>query len=531
MSPEIKRGTIRFENYELDLDRNELVQAGEVITVEPQVLELIAFLASRPNQVVTHDQLIEGVWKGRIVSESAIASRISSARKAVGDNGKRQAIIKTISRRGFLFVPATKIESQELSETAQENITPDIQTNAPPRSSKPSIVVLPFANHSASHDQTFFSDGIADDIITDLSRYGELFVIARHSAFAFHDRDESTLEFADQLGVEYVLEGSVRRASGRLRVTANLVEVATQATLWAERFDRDIQDILGVQDEIAMVIVNTLIGQLSYRQYTRIQLCTPDAVSAYENTLKAQQLIWTFSSENIARARQEAEKAIRLEPDYARAHAVLAWALHIQGSNGWSEDPDRPFDKALKHAKAAIACDENEPWGHCTLGFILWWRDRDRDFKRGLEELRLAVRLNPSNAHFRMIVGATLAYMGKGEEALQEIDVAMRLNPLYPGLYLVHQSRAFFVAGKYDEALSQIERASVVMPAHANALALLAACYAVLGRKDSAANVIPEIQRASPDFTLSYIRRITPFARSADLKLFCKLLKESGLPE
>jgi len=396
-------------------------------------------------------------------------------------------------------------------------------------SDKPSIAVLPFDNMSGDTEQAFFSDGIADDIITDLSRYRELFVIARHSSFAYHDRDETAQEFASNIGVEYVLQGSVRRVGERARVNVKLIEVGTQTTLWAERFDRETQEILDVQEEIASVIVNTLVGQLSYRRYRNFRLRNADAVSAYDHALKAQQRIWSFSSEAAAQARNEAEFAIQLEPNYARAHAVLAWALHIQGSNGWSDDPDRPFDKALEHAKAAVAADENEPWGHAMLGVTLFWRDRD--FKRSLDEIRLAVMLNPSNAHFRLFLGATLAYMGKGDEALEEMDIAMRLNPLYPAVYLVHQSRAFFVAGKYDEALPQLERAAVAMPTHANALALLAACYAVLGRIDSAATVISEIKLASPEFTLKYVRRTLPFADTADLDHFCSLLREAGLPE
>lgn len=419
-----------------------------------------------------------------------------------------------------------RVQAQTDSQVCESDTTREYRLALP---EKPSIVVLPFENMSGDPGQSFFSDGIADDIITDLSRYEELLIIARHSAFAFHARDESVYEFARQLGVEYVLQGSVRRAGERARVTANLIEVESRTTLWAERFDREVRDILDVQEEIAIVIVNTLIGRLAYRRYTRIQLRNADAVSAYDHALKAQQHIWSFSQEDAMRARREAEMAIELEPNYARAHAVLAWALHTQGSNGWSDNPDRPFDGALKHAKAAVAADENEPWGHCTLGFTLWWRDRD--INRGLDEAQLAIQLNPSNAHFRMILGALLAYMGKGVEALEEIDTAMRLNPLFPGLYLVHQSRAFFVAGMYEEALSQAERAASAMPTHANALALLAACYAALGRTERAANVIPEIRNASPDFTLGYIRRILPFANSSDLDFFCNLLKESGLPE
>lgn len=519
------RQIIRFGSFELDLARNELRDAGSAVEVEPQVFDLIAFLASRPGNVLSREEIIDAVWQGRIVSDSAVSTRINAARQALGDDGKSQRMIRTVSRRGFLFVPDI-----ELVDHATASIDgPSVDVG--PGQEKPSIVVLPFENLSADSGQSFFSDGIADDIITDLSRYGELFVIARQSAFAFHDREVSAQDFARQLGVAYMLEGTVRRAGGRVRVTVQLIDVATQNTLWAERFNREVEDILDVQEEIATVIVNTLVGQVSLRHYKRVQLAGPDAINAYDHALKAQQHIWEFSRESAAQARREAEAAIRLDPGFARAHAILGWAHHIEGSNGWGEDRSRPFEKAFAHAKAAIAADPNEPWGHCVLGFTLWWRDRDRDFRRGLEEARLAVRLNPSNAHFRMIVGATFAYMGRGAEALHEIDVAMRFNPFHPGLYLVHRSRALFVDGRYEEALSDSQRAAVEMPGHANALALLAACYAALGRDNQAAGAIAELRIASPDFTVGYVRRTLPFTDPEDLDLLCRLLGGAGLPE
>lgn len=525
------RQIIRFGSFELDVARNELRDAGTAVEVEPQVFDLIAFLVSQPGRVLGRDEIIDAVWQGRAVSDSAVSTRINAARQALGDDGKSQKMIRTVSRRGFLFVPETEIVDAATApiDSHKTGDLPDAEARA--GSEKPSIVVLPFENLSGDPGQSFFSDGIADDIITDLSRYGELFVIARHSAFAFHDRDGSAYDFARELGVAYALEGSVRRGAGRVRVTVQLIDVATRNTLWAERFNREVEDILDVQEEIATVIVNTLVGQVSLRHYKRVQMAGADAISAYDHALKAQQHIWDFSRESAARARREAEAAIRLDPGFARAHAILGWAHHIEGSNGWGEDRTRPFDKAFAHARAAIAADPNEPWGHCVLGFTLWWRDRDRDFRRGLEEARLAVRLNPSNAHFRMIVGATFAYMGRGEEALHEIDVAMRFNPFYPGLYLVHRSRALFVAGRYEEALSDSERAAVEMPGHANALALLSACYAALDRPSQAAGAVAELRSASPDFTLGYVRQTLPFTDPEDLERLCRLLGESGLPE
>lgn len=515
--------TISFDGFEIDIARGELRRDGVVVPIEPQVLDLIAFLASHPGRVVSRDDIIDGVWQGRIVSDSAISSRINAARRALGDDGKNQRVIRTVSRRGFLFVP-TPDRAVDSRPAAQ------VSRLLGAGAGKPSIVVLPFENLSGDAEQSFFSDGIADDIITDLSRYDELFVIARQSAFAFHDHTSAAGDFAARLDVDYMLEGSVRRSQGRIRVTVQLCEVASRKTLWAERFNRDVADVLDVQEEIATVIVNTLVGQVSLRHYRRVQKTGTDAIGAYDHALKAQQHIWSFSRESAARARKEAEAAIGLDPDLARAHAILGWAHHIEASNGWSEANDRPFDTALSCAKAAIAADPNEPWGHCVLGFSLWWRDRGQDFGRGLDEARLAVRLNPSNAHFRMIVGATFAYMGRGAEALEEIDAAIRFNPLFPGLYLVHRSRALFVAERYAEALADAERSAVEMPKHANALALLAACYERLGKQEEARDAIAALRSASPNYTLGFVRGTLPFANTDHLNAFCDLLARAGLP-
>lgn len=508
--------------------RNELRAEGNRVDVEPQVFDLIAVLASQPGRVLSRDEIVNAVWNGRIVSDSTISSRINAARQALGDDGKNQRIIKTVTRRGFLFVPESRI--YDSGETIKDSKPDDYTLSAVDVGMKQlSIVVLPFENLSGGSDQSFISDGIADDIITDLSRYNELFVIARQSAFAFHDHNGTAFDFARELGVAYMLEGRIRRSESRIRVTVQLTDIASKRTLWAEKFNREVHDILNVQEEIATVIVNSLVGQVALRHCKRIHMKDVNTISAYDHLLKAQQQIWFFSRESAEQARLEAEAAIRLDSRFARAYAILGWAYHIECSNGWSNNSERTFDIALEQAKSAIAVDPNEPWGHCVLGFTLWWRDRNRDYKQGLEEARVAVRLNPSNAHFRMVVGATLAYMGRGEEALREIDVAIRSNPVYPGLYLVHRSRALFVAGRYEEALSNAERAAVEMPNHANALALLAACYMELGRQAQAAEAIAKLNSASPDYTLTYVRQYLPFAKSQDLQALCDLLDKAGL--
>ena len=229
---------------QLDLAAGELRRNGVVVEVEPQVFALIAHLAARPGALVSRDELIVAVWGGRIVSDSAIATRINAARAALGDDGKAQRVIQTLPRRGFRFVGE--------NNPAPELSLPD----------KPSIAVLPFNNMSGDPEQEFFSDGITDDIITELARYDELFVIARHSSFAYKGRTIDLREIARELGVQYVLEGGVRRSGGRVRVTAQLIDTTNGNHVWAERYDRELEDIFAVQDEITALIVNTLVGKV-----------------------------------------------------------------------------------------------------------------------------------------------------------------------------------------------------------------------------------------------------------------------------
>lgn len=522
---------LSFLNCKLDTARNELRRDGDLIELEPQVFDLIVFMATNAGRVLSKDDLIDGVWSGRIVSDSAISSRINAARNALGDNGKDQAIIKTVSRKGFIFVPELDAPTQPKAQGNHAQPSAVNSSTEAPHGGKPSIVVLPFENLSNDPSQTFFSDGIADDIITDLSRYNELFVIARHSAFAYHDRKDHALDFANKLGVKYLLQGAVRRSENRIRVSAQLVDLDTQTTLWAEKYNRNVEDILDVQEEISTVIVNTLVGQVELRHAKAAELRSETAISAYDHCLRAQHHIWNFSREQAALARKEAQAAIALEPNLARAHAILGWAYHTEGSNGWHEKGEARFDMATECAKQAIAADPNEPWGHCVLGFCLWWHPKNRNFSVAIEVLKVALRLNPSNAHFRMILGATYAYMGEGEAALDEINTAISHNPFYPSLYLVHRARAFFVSERYKEAMADIDRAAIDMPDHSNVIALKAACCEQLGLHDDAQEAVKTLNEFSPEYTLAFVRRTIPFARDQDLNQFCDLLKAAGLPE
>lgn len=503
---------LSFAGFQLDPSRGELNRGGVPIPLEPKVLDLIVWLASHPGQLVSRDDLIEHVWNGRIVSDSAISSAINAARAALGDSGKKQRLIRTIPRRGFRF-EGDVAHSQAIKSG-----------NAP---EKPSVAVLPFENLSGDPEQSYFSDGITDDIITELSRYDELFVVARHSSFAFRGALLSADEIARELGVQYIAEGSVRRAGDRIRVTARLIDPMGGNDLWSERYDRDIRDIFEVQDEISAVIANTLVGAITRQHHRRALLKGEDAVNAYDHFLRAVELNYLMEPAKARAARTEAQNALESDPEFARAHALVAWTHISEASNAWAEDTRKALDLAKDAALAGVAANNREPFAHAVLGWVYMWSDKA--FERGLEEQRRAVETNPGNAQFRSMLAFSMTYAGQSTEALVALDEAMRLNPYYPELFHVFYGRALFNLRRYEEAIPRLERIRTSQPYHANALAHAAACYAALGRGDDARATIGEVKRASANYTLSHAREFVAYADPTEKAHFLEHLALAGL--
>jgi len=500
---------ISFEDFRIDIARGELRRAGQVVPLEPQVLDLIVYLATHPGTIVSRDELIAHVWDGRIVSDSAISTRINAARVALGDDGQSQRLIKTIPRRGFRF------EGEINDPGSDRNAT-----------ETPSVAVLPFRNLSGDPEQAYFSDGITDDIIIELARCRELLVIARQSSFLFRDTSSALKEIARELGAQYILEGGVRRSGQRIRVTAQLLDPVSGAHLWVEKYDRNIEDIFEVQDEITATIVNTLVGEITRDRYRRSLAKSSDKVNAYDHFLRASEFNYRGAREDVKHARQEALEAIALDPGLARAHALVAWTRVAEFLNAWGDDPQDTIADARRYALAAVEADEREPLGYAVLGWVYMCL---KDAERGLAEQRRAIADNPGNAHYRSLYAFTLAYAGHSEKAIEELEKAMLLNPRHPDLYNAHYGRALFNLRRYDEAIRPLERIRTSQPGNGNAIALAAACYAALGRLDEAGATIEEVRRASPNYTLDYARRFIPFARHEDLEHYIGHLARAGL--
>ncbi len=316
----------QFDKFLLDTDRRELRGGdGGVVHVEPQVFDLLLHLAQNANRVVSKDELIERVWNGRAVSDAALNSRINAARRAIGDSGERQAIIRTVQRRGFLLAAEVTTGASGAAAAIRQHAPAEGTLPGLALPDKPSIAVMPFENLSGDPAQDYFADGMVEDIITGLSRIKWLFVIARNSTFTYKGQPVDVRRVGRELGVRYVLEGSVRKADERVRISAQLVEAETGIHLWAHRYDSRLDDIFALQDDITLSVVGAIEPSLRDAEIERVKRKRPDNLDAYDLVLRALPHVYVAMPEEAAKAVPLLERALALEADYAGAHGLLAW--------------------------------------------------------------------------------------------------------------------------------------------------------------------------------------------------------------
>ena len=308
-----------FEGYALDTDRRELRLGADLVPLEPQVFDVLAYLIQNRERVVSKDDLLASIWEGRSVSELALTTRINAARSAIGDSGEEQRLIKTLQRKGIRFIGAVREEDRR---TAADELMPVALHD------RPSIAVLAFTNMSGDPGQDYFSDGITEDIITDLSRFSELLVIARNSSFQYKGKSVDIRQVGRELGVRYVLEGSIRRAGDRIRISAQLIDASTGTHQWADRYDRKLDDTFALQDEVVRTIVAVLAVQVNKAEIERALAKPPAMWLAYDHYLRAAHTLALFNSSfskaELLQARRGLDQALAIDPNYARAHAALS---------------------------------------------------------------------------------------------------------------------------------------------------------------------------------------------------------------
>jgi TolB-like protein len=521
-----------FADFVLDTDRRELRRNSELIALEPQVYDLLLHLVQHRDRVVTKDDLIASIWDGRITSDATLTSRIYAARKAIGDSGRRQKMIRTIPRKGLRFVaevrtPSTGDELGDLcAEPALTGPREPVAAVLQPLD-RPAIAVLPFANMSDDPEQDYFSDGISEDLITALSKLRWFFVIARNSSFVYKGKSVNIREVAESLGVGYVIEGSVRKEGDRVRITAQLNDVATGSHLWAERYDRDVSGVFAVQDEITEAIVASIEPQLYVGENFRSRRGAPHSLDAWGLVMQALAHFWRVTRADNVIAQELLEKAIAIDPHYGQALAVLSTSHTFCAYNGWSEMATS-IEIAERAALAAIRADSEDPWAHHALGCVLVLLRR---FDNAIAEFELALSLNPSFALALSVYGLALTFSGRWKEAGVATAKALRLSPRDPfaAIYNGIAAHAQFVGRNYEEAM-RLAGASIRLRAdHVSGYRMLTVAAAMNGQIDIARAALQELRRGQPDFSLAWIAQNLPFRYEADRDHYMEAFRRAGL--
>jgi TolB-like protein len=521
-----------FTDHALDLDRRELRREKDAVAVGPQVFDLLAYLIENRERVVTKDDLFNHVWHGRIVSESTLTSHINAARKAVGDSGQDQRLIRTVMRKGFRFVAeVTEVSSSdEVMQPEAATASPE-PAAAPSLPDKPSIAVLPFENLSRDPEQDYFADGIVEDIITALSRVRWLFVIARNSSFTFRGRTTDIRQVGRELGVRYVVEGSVRRAANRVLITAQLIDATTGAHLWAERFEGALDDIFELQTQVAASVAGALAPQLELAEIARAKGKPTTSLSAYDCYLRGVAHMHQGSRPAISEAITLFGAAIERDSSFGAAYAMAAWCYFWRKISGWMEDRERETAEGIRLARRGAEYGRDDAVALTRSGHALLHLAGEID--AGIALLDRALVLNPNLASAWLLGGYARMWDGDVENALERFARAMRLSPLDPEMYRMKAgvATAHMFAGRYELAASWAEESALQMPGFLMALAVMAASHALAGRTERASQAAVRLRELDPQLGIAKVMSYLVIRSPQHQEIFKDGLRKAGLPE
>lgn len=538
-----------------------LVRDGEEVALEPKVMDVLVYLARHPGRVIGREELEAAVWSGRVVSYDAVTNAIIKLRRAFGDDPRKPRVIETLSKKGYRLIAAVEPVAEATADAAsplapaaaarrhslykvkpfgyalaallvaamaawwlRDGAGPD--RTAAPAPEGVAIAVLPFENLAGDPSQDYFSNGITEDLITELSKIPDLTVIARGSAFAYAKAD-SLERVRSELGVRYVVRGSARREGERVRVNAQLIDAVHGRHLWAERYDATLEDTLALQASITREIAGVLEVRLA-REPGGVAGRYTASVEAYDYFLRGLDHYGRRSPDDLGSARAYFEQAIALDPSFARAYANVGLAHLQQVIGGWDEDPDASLDRAQAMAQQALSLDESLAEIYFVSAFVALFRHEHEDAIRALDR---ALALRPSYADAYALLAWVLHFAGRPEQARPTMERAIRLNPRVPSAYLMTRSEIDFLQGRYQDAIAGLERAHEINPNHPRIQLLLAAAYAHAGRTDDARWTVEQVALLYPTVSRSRLQRTFPFRDRAHLDHLLDGLRKAGLPE
>jgi len=522
---------LSFEDFVLDAERRELRSGGDFVAVEPKVFDLLLHLIAHRRRVVTQDELIDAVWDGRVVSESALTTAINAARVALGDSGAAQRLIKTLPRKGFRFVGEVR-EHLAIGNPVSPDPPDTVSRSTPALPDKPSIAVLPFANLSGDTQQEYFADGVVEDIITALSRFGWLFVIARNSSFTYKGRSVDVKQVGRELGVRYVLEGSIRKSRDRIRVTGQLIDAAAGTHLWADRFDSSLEDLFELQDQLTGSVVGAIAPKLAQAEIERAKRKQTERLDAYDFFLRGTASLHKFTREGTAEALELFEKAIGLDGEYASAYAMAAFCYNRRKSQGWTTDRTHETSEATRLSRQAVRFGKEDAVALAYASFTLAYVAGD--IADAAAYIDRAMSLNTNLAIARFFAGWIKVWFGEPNLALEQFDHAMRLSPIDPmtPLMLHGSAHALFFAGRYDEATDRALMALREEPNHHGALRIGVASSTLAGRSAVASTLLARLRRIDPQLRVSNLYNLLgPYRLPTWVTQYEEALRRAGLPE
>ena len=517
-----KGDEITFGPFRLDVERRLLFRDGVPVPLRSRGSDILCVLAASPGKLVTKEDLMDQVWPGLNVGENTIQVHVSALRKVLGEDIGGRRFIVTVPGRGYRFVAGTT----EWVDRAEPDAGPALALP-----DKPSIAVMPFQNLSGDREQEYFADGVAEDIITALSRMQWLFVIARNSTFTYKGRSVDIRQVGRDLGVRYVLEGSVRKAGSRVRITGQLIDASTGMHLWADTFDGDLVDVFELQDRVTVRVVSAISPTLEKAEIERAKRKPTDSLTAYDCFLRAKAGMYRWTREGSDEALRLFKQAREIDPAFACAYSMAAGCYWLRIASGWISDLDREKAEANELARRGVRLGENDAVALAAAAHALAYVVHDLD--TAVVFVERALTLDPNLAAAWACSGAVQAWLGDPDTGIKHLMRALRLSPLDPLMprRLNMIGFAHFIAGRYDEALSWGTRALRDQPDFLAALRLVAASSACIEQMDQARAAMARHLQLDPAMNLSKLRQYNPTRKPADFARFAGALRKAGMPE
>ncbi len=517
----------RFDDFQLDTEQFELKKSGELVHCEPQVLELLVFLIANRAQMVSKDELLNAVWAGKVVSDSALSSRIKMARQLLDDDGQKQRYIRTVHRKGFRFV-ADVVTDDGLPPATSTDQTDQRAVESPP-TKKPIVAVLPFTNRSTVEGQDYFADGMTDDTIAQLSKHRWLDVVARNTSFGLKHSSMDIRQLGKELNVRYVVDGSVQRAQEQIRINVHLIDAGSGHHLWSERFDRTFSDIFALQDEITAKIVARIEPEIGFAERRRLVQSRPANLQTWDCFHLGIYHFYRFTGVDNEEAQRLLKRCQSLDPQFGEGFAWWAYAA-VLGMVYWQTRPTQEtLNEALIACDHALSLDDRNATFHALRARILLAR---QEYDAAIAGNEIAISLNPTFAAAYCGLGDSLAYEQRYDEALEYFTQAIALSPNDPQLwaFYTYGALALLFKGDFSEALNWTRKASNIPNYQYWTTAHQAIALHHLGATKDAQHATNKLMSQAPNFSLAFAKeKLFYLKEQSQIDFYLESLTELGI--